>query len=107
MSKKRGRQVKYIDTVLFDAAMDHILVKNRDKYGELLVEKDKWGANADFRQRMQQVSEMLALRLMHRASLFAMHRTDTKPDSMKKAKVILTVEDVKMAWDTLNMDAQY
>ncbi len=109
MSKKRSRSSlkgteKYIEPSSFDKLIDALILENQQKYSGLL-KPQVWTVDADVRKELLDVSEALTLRLMHRSSLFAMHRTKTTPEKMKKAKVVLTADDVDMAWKTINMDS--
>lgn len=97
---------KYTDPAAFEATLDQIMADICAKH-EKLLQNTNWTLSADAREQLFLVHENLARRFMHRCSLFAMHRTNTKPETMKKAKVALTEDDVNMAWQTLQMDEQH
>jgi len=53
---------------------------------------------------LQEETEMAMLRLMHRANLFAKHRTGNKSKNAKK-KMELKVADIEAGWKSLLLDA--
>jgi hypothetical protein len=81
---------------------DDMLQKAVVKYGKLLFTKDGWTMDKQSKIEIMNAVENLATRWMYRASLFAMYRTQTKTlEQLKKQKVQLELDDLDMAWKTL------
>ncbi len=105
-SVKLTRTTKYLEQPTVDAVLDESIECIKTEYANLLKHKEGWTISPEVRAELLTVNQGLVLRFMHRCSLFAMHRTNTRPETMEKAKVVLTREDVDMAWQTLSMDEQ-
>ena len=105
---KLTKAEKYLDPVQFNALLDELTSRAKEKNIELFKNKDAtWTISPEMRQQLLLVNESLLLRFMHRCSLLAMHRSDAKPETMKKKRVKLTEDDVDLAWKTLSMDEQH
>jgi hypothetical protein len=92
--KKSSRVVREEDFI--SNILPSLLEKQTAKYDKLLLCPPKFDSlNAESKKELHKVSEELALRLLHRASLFASHH-----------KPILTIDDLEKAWISIEMDAQ-
>ncbi len=83
------------------------MTQNHELYKEILGEKPKT-LDPKVEQILVGLTENLFQRLMHRASMFAMHRLGvTKEDLQhkKQLKMEPVLADFELAWKTLEMDA--
>lgn len=84
------------ETHFVSQILPSLLDKQTTKYDKLLLCPPKLDSlSAEEKKELYKVSEELALRLFHRASLFASHH-----------EPILTVDDLEKAWLSIEMDAQ-
>ncbi len=74
------------------------------KYDKLLPEHAKRLALSDHdADALDVMNEMLAVKILDRAALFAENRTKVKGyKRMRRAKVALTLEDLQFAWRTVD-----
>lgn len=116
--KKRQRAVKreggggggrltraetFVDPARFDSTITAILAHNAAKYKDLVSADGDWTVDEPVRAEMLTMTEQLAGRLMQRASWFASYRTsETKKG---KAGMIVTLDDIEMAWKALLKEA--
>lgn len=91
-----------VDEDAFLAEMDEMLAKQVKKHERLLFQKDGWTMDAESKVEILHAMDNLARRLMHRASLFAMHRSAaSNAEQMKKKKVKVQLDDLEFAWKSL------
>jgi hypothetical protein len=91
--------------VPLDAVLASILASRKLKYARLLPPPSarvEWTLGPDVARALELHTESLALRLMHKASLFAMYRVKAESEeAFRKARVKITAEDVALAWETM------
>lgn len=106
---KTTKSAKYIDPQLFHQQVEQGMLFNQEMYKEILSTKDKLPTiEPKVEEVLLGLTENLFQRLMHRASMFAMHRLGvTKEDLQNKKRLEMepVLADFELAWKTLEMDA--